>query len=74
MQLSAANILLAAQQSAKPQTQSAASGFAAVLSGQEETGNFASIDFKQPAKAAPAGSQAPQIAPARLGASVDIRV
>ena len=54
MQLSAANLLLAAQQSAKPQPQSAASGFAAALSGQQKTQSFAPIDFKQPAKAAPA--------------------
>jgi hypothetical protein len=74
MQLSAANILLAAQQSAKPQTQPAANGFAVALSEHEKTESFAPIDFKQPAEAAPAASQAPQIAPACLGAAIDIRV
>jgi hypothetical protein len=74
MQLSAANLLLAAQQSAKPQPQSAASGFAAALSGQQKTQSFAPIDFKQPAKAAPGASQMPQATAARPGAAIDIRV
>jgi hypothetical protein len=72
MQLSAASLLLAAQQSAKPQ--SVANGFAAALSEHQNSESFAPIDFKQPAKAALAASQAPQIMPARLGAAIDIRV
>jgi hypothetical protein len=74
MQLSAASLLLAAQQSAKPHPPSAQSGFAAALSEHEKTESFAPIDFWQPAKTATAASPAPQAMPARLGAAIDIRV
>jgi hypothetical protein len=74
MQLSAASLLLAAQQSAKPQPPSVQSGFAAALTEHEKTESFAPIDFKQPAKTASVASPAPQTLPARLGAAIDIRV
>ena len=73
MQLSAAS-LLAAQQSAKPQGQTVASGFAAALSENQKAERFAPIDFRQPAKHGPAVSQAARSAPARLGTAIDIRV
>ena len=74
MQLSAASLLLAAQHSAKPQPQQAASGFASALSERHKAEGFAPIDFKQPAKPQSAAAQAPQNAPVRLGAAIDIRI
>jgi hypothetical protein len=74
MQLSASSLLVAAQHSAKPQPQQAASGFASALSEQQKAGGFAPIDFKQSAKPQPAAAQAPQGASIRLGAAIDIRI
>jgi hypothetical protein len=74
MQLSAASLLLAAQQSAKPRSQAASGGFATALSEHQRSEGFAPIDFKQPAKPAQSASQASQSASARLGMAIDIRV
>lgn len=72
MQLSAANLLLAAQQAAKPSPpQPKAPAFSAALAAETRTDAlFAPLDFKQ---AAPA--QTPAAGPAaRIGATLDIRV
>jgi len=74
MQLSAASLLVAAQHSAKPQPQQAASGFASALSEHQKSEGFAPIDFKQTAKPQSAAAQAPQSASMRLGAALDIRI
>jgi len=73
MQLSAANLLIAAQQFAKPapQAPSGPASFAAALSAED---GFAPLDFKQtanpaPVRAAQASGPAPQI-----GATLDIRI
>ena len=73
MQLSAANLLIAAQQFAKPapQAPSGSATFAAAMAGED---GFAPLDFKQaasPALARPAAAQAP--AP-QIGATLDIRI
>ncbi len=70
MQLSAANLLIAAQQAKTAQPARAAAAPAFSLDGEE---GFAPIAFKQ--KEAPAA--APQAAPsagAKIGANLDIRV
>ena len=78
MQLSAANLLLAAQQTAKPvaQAQSAAhSQFAALMSAK--TTPFSPPDLDAGASATPVVSARPQVpagTPARIGSTVDIRV
>jgi hypothetical protein len=76
MQLSAANLLLAAQQTAKQAPQPNAPGFASALAAQTRKDDlFAPLDFKQttPQPAAqPPLSQAD--APARAGSTLDIRV
>jgi hypothetical protein len=74
MQLSAASLLVAAQHSAKPQPQQAASSFASAMAGHQKAEDFAPIDFKQPAKPQSSAAQMPQSAPARMGAAIDIRV
>jgi hypothetical protein len=74
MQLSAASLLLAAQHSAKPQPQQAASGFASAMAAHQKDEGFAPIDFKQTAKPQPSAAQSPQSAPIRLGAAIDIRI
>jgi len=74
MQLSAASLLLAAQHSAKPQPQQAASGFASAVAEHRNTEGFAPIDFKQTTKPQSAAAQAPQSAPIRMGAAIDIRI
>jgi hypothetical protein len=71
MQLSAASLLLAAQHSAKPQPQQAASGFASALAERQKDEGFAPIDFKQTAK--PTSPAAPQIPPPPNGYAIDIR-
>jgi hypothetical protein len=74
MQLSAASLLIAAQQSAKPQPQQAASSFASAMGEHQKSEDFAPIDFKQPAKPQSAAASASQSAPSRMGAAIDIRV
>jgi len=74
MQLSAASMLVAAQHAAKPQPQRAASSFASAMAEHQKSEDFAPIDFKQPAKPQTAAAQAPQSAPIRMGASIDIRI
>lgn len=72
MQLSAASLLIAAQHSAKPQPQQAASGFASALAEHQKDEGFAPIDFKQTEK--PTSPAAPQSPPARMGSAIDIRI
>ena len=78
MQLSAANLLLAAQQTAKQAPQPNAPGFASTLAAQARKDDlFAPLDFKQTAPAPQPASQprpAQAGAPARAGATLDIRV
>ncbi len=78
MQLSAANLLLAAQQTAKQAPQPSAPGFASALAAQRSKDDlFAPLDFKQAAQAAQPAPQprpAQAEAPARAGATLDIRV
>jgi len=78
MQLSAANLLLAAQQTAKQTPQPNATGFASTLAAQTRKDNlFAPLDFKQAAQTAQCGPQARPAqaeAPQRVGATLDIRV
>ena len=74
MQLSAASLLLAAQHSAKPQPQQAASGFASAVAEHRKAEGFAPIDFKQTTKPHSAAAQAQQSAPIRMGAAIDIRI
>ena len=78
MQLSAANLLLAAQQTAKQVSQASTPGFASTLAAQSRKDElFAPLDFKQTAQAA---QPAPQLRPAqaaasaRTGSTLDIRV
>ncbi len=78
MQLSAANLLLAAQQTAKQTPQPNAPGFASALAAQSRKDDlFAPLDFKQTAPAPQPAAQprpAQAEAPARAGATLDIRV
>jgi len=78
MQLSAANLLLAAQQTAKQAPQANVPGFASTLAAQGRKDElFAPLDFKQTAQAAqptPQPRPAQAEAPARAGATLDIRV
>jgi hypothetical protein len=84
MQLSAANLLIASQQLARPRAAAdAPAQFAAALSKASNTkaAGFEAMDFKQTAPAKPAQAAAPAAAPAtgynmsgRLGANLDIRV
>jgi len=83
MQLSAANLLIASQQLARPRAATdAPAQFAAAMAKESgvEAAGFEPMDFKQaaPAKAAsPAPAQAPAAgynASGRLGANLDIRV
>ena len=76
MQLSAANLLLAAQQAIRPAPQPKAPAFASELSGAQKGGDaFAPLDFKQTAEPAPQTRPAlVQTAPSRPGAALDIRV
>jgi hypothetical protein len=76
MQLSAANLLLAAQQAIRPAPQPKAGAFTAELSGaQGKDDGFAPLDFKQTAEPAPQSRPAPaQTTPSRPGAALDIRV
>jgi hypothetical protein len=76
MQLSAANLLLAAQQATKqaPQAQPNAKAFSAALADHTKGTSFAPLDFKQtasPPAAQPAASKSP--AP-KLGGQIDIRI
>jgi hypothetical protein len=75
MQLSAANLLLAAQQALRPQPPQAQAGaFSAELSaakGGDE--GFSPLAFKQTSAPAPQPTQA-QTAPSRPGATLDIRI
>ena len=83
MQLSAANLLIASQQLARPRAAAdAPAQFAAAMAKENgvESASFGPMDFKQaaPAKTAqPAPAQAPAAgynASGRLGANLDIRV
>ena len=84
MQLSAANLIIASQQSARAQAQPAPDAgpkFAAALKANNvETSDFAPMEFKQAALAAKSESpQASQQAPGYgqsplLGGTIDIRV
>jgi len=74
MQLSAASLLIAAQHSAKRQPQQASGAFASTLAEHQKDEDFAPIDFKQTAKPQSAAAQAPQGAPVRMGAAIDIRI
>jgi hypothetical protein len=84
MQLSAANLILASQQSARataPTPPDAQANFATALTrtGNVEAAAFEPLEFKQPA---PAKAVAPDTTPSgagfggtvRLGANIDIRV
>ena len=74
MQLSAANLLIAAQQVARqaPQAQATQASFASALTKEKPAdGAFAPLDFKQ--TTAPA-RQEPAAVPTRPGAMLDIRV
>ena len=76
MQLSAANLLLAAQQTAKQAPQPNAPGFASALAAQSRKDDlFSPLDFRQTAPL-PAVQQRPAQteAPARAGSTLDIRV
>jgi hypothetical protein len=74
MQLSAANLLLAAQQTAKQTSQPNATGFASTLAAQTRKDDlFAPLDFKQAAPV-PQPRLAQAGAPARAGSTLDIRV
>ncbi|MDE1937767.1 MAG: hypothetical protein KGI68_02000 [Alphaproteobacteria bacterium] len=76
MQISAANLLVASQQQAKPSAQPAPTAFAAALA--EEKSAFEPLPFKSaaaPAQAAPTQAKRPQPSqPAALGSHIDIRV
>ena len=77
MQLSAANLLIAAQQAASRQApQPKANQFAAALATEaKKEALFAPLDFKQTAEpAAPARPQAASSPATRPGAMLDIRV
>ncbi len=75
MQLSAANLLLAAQQAIRPAPQPKTPAFAAELSGAQKDDLFAPLDFKQTAEPAPQPRPAPaQAAPSRPGSALDIRI
>jgi hypothetical protein len=75
MQISSANILIAAQQAAKqaPQTKPVAKPFADALADHGKGDNFAPLDFKQTAASAarPAAAQTPAVRP---GSQLDIRI
>ena len=74
MQLSAANLLLAAQQAIRPTPQPKAGAFAAEISGaQSKDEGFAPLAFKQTAEPAPQARPA-QTAPSRPGAALDIKI
>jgi len=76
MQLSAANLLLAAQQAIRPAPQPKVPAFAAELSGAQKGGDaFAPLDFKQTTE--PTSQPRPALAQGALsrpGATLDIRV
>lgn len=73
MQLSAANLLIAAQQFAKQAGQPAPAQFAVALAGDKAGGDaFAPLDFKRASNPLP--PSAPPGAPLRIGAMIDIRV
>ena len=73
MQLSAANVLLAAQQSARPAPQPRSNAFASALQEAKPGGDFAPLDFRQTAAPSPA-AQALSAPAARPGSTLDIRV
>jgi hypothetical protein len=75
MQISAANILIAAQQAAKqaPQAKPAAKPFAEALADHSKGDGFAPLNFKQPTAPAAAPTQA-QTPSARPGSQLDIRI
>ncbi|MDE1985849.1 MAG: hypothetical protein KGJ28_04860 [Alphaproteobacteria bacterium] len=76
MQISAANLLVASQQQAKPSAQPAPTAFAAALA--EEKPAFEPLSFKSATgseQAAPTPVTRPQLAQkAALGSHIDIRV
>ena len=78
MQLSAANLLLAAQQTAKQVPQPNAPGFASTLAAQTRKDDlFAPLDFRQATPTQQPATQprpAQTEAPARAGSTLDIRV
>lgn len=78
MQLSTANLLLAAQQTAKQAPQPNGPGFASALAAQSRKDDlFAPLDFKQTAPVPSPAAQPPKAqagAPARAGSTLDIRV
>ncbi len=75
MQLSAANLLIAAQQAARPAPQAGAPKFAAALAAENTKDDaFAPLAFRQTAGAAPARPATVQNPPSRPGAALDIRV
>ena len=74
MQISSANILIAAQQAAKqaPQAKHAAKPFAEALADHGKGDGFAPIDFKQTAATPrPVAAQTPAVPP---GSQLDIRI
>lgn len=75
MQISSANILIAAQQAAKqaPAAKPAARPFAEALADHGKGDSFAPLNFKQTAAPAAAPAQA-QTPVARPGSQLDIRI
>jgi len=72
MQISAANLLLAAQQAARQASSPPSPAFASALAAETRKEElFAPLDFKQAAPARAAANAGP---PARAGATLDIRV
>ena len=72
MQLSPANLLLAAQQTPRQAPQPQPAAFGAALA--QAKGDFASLDFKQAAPAATPAAPKPAAPAQRPGATLDIRV
>ncbi len=75
MQISSANILIAAQQATKqaPQAKPAGNPFAEALADHTKANSFAPLNFKQTAAPAAAPVQA-QTPAARPGSQLDIRI
>ena len=76
MQLSAANILIAAQQATKqvPQAQPNAKAFASALADHANGGSFAPLDFKQTATVPAPQPTAQKSSAPQLGGQNDIRI
>jgi hypothetical protein len=73
MQLSAANLLVAAQQIARQVQQPNAKAFSAALASEADD-LFAPLDFKQTAGVSAPRPASSQSAPSRMGTQLDIRI